>query len=362
MPAARMSGRPRRGGIADLPPGYFSLVMATGIVSIAAEMQRRTVVSDVLLWVGVAAFAALGLLNGVRVVRFRHRVLADLDDPRTTFDFFTFVAACGVIGSRLAMGGVSGWALVLWLLALAAWIPFAYVIPAMLTTRSSDYSGGDGTSSLAGAISGNWLLAVVGTQALSVLGAALAWRFDPHLLLFVSLGWWLVGLGLYGGIIILIVLRIVFYRMSPEDFTPGYWISMGALAISVLAGTHLMIHARQLPLLDTVRPVVLLLTIAAWAAGTLWIPFLVLAEVWRLRGHPDPLTYQPDRWGMVFPLGMYSAASYELSIVAHIPELRALATGFFWVSLLAWVVTAGGLIRDLARNARRTHPLPYNQA
>lgn len=55
---------------AELFPGYFALVMATGIVSIAAYLLELKAAAWALLFVNVAAYAILWLLLGVRLVRF----------------------------------------------------------------------------------------------------------------------------------------------------------------------------------------------------------------------------------------------------------------------------------------------------
>ena len=51
---------------------------------------------------------------------------------------------------------------------------------------------------------------------------------------------------LYIWIISLIFFRYTFFTLSPADLSPPYWINMGAVAISTLAGTMLVAAARAL--------------------------------------------------------------------------------------------------------------------
>ena len=44
---------------------------------------------------------------------------------------------------------------------------------------------------------------------------------------------------MYISIISLIFYRYMFFKFSPADFVPSYWINMGAMAISTLAGSVL---------------------------------------------------------------------------------------------------------------------------
>ena len=49
---------------------------------------------------------------------------------------------------------------------------------------------------------------------------------------------------LYIWIISLIFYRYTFFTISPSDLAPPYWINMGAVAISTLAGTMLLAARR----------------------------------------------------------------------------------------------------------------------
>jgi hypothetical protein len=42
--------------------------------------------------------------------------------------------------------------------------------------------------------------------------------------------------------------------LPPRDLTPPYWINMGAMAISTLAGVRLVEEAHRMPLLGEVAP------------------------------------------------------------------------------------------------------------
>ena len=91
--------------VRTLNPGYFALVMATGIVSIAMRNHDVIALSVMLLWIACASYAVLVVLNGWRLIAFPTDVAADLADPRRAFGLFTFVAATDVVGTRWAAGG-----------------------------------------------------------------------------------------------------------------------------------------------------------------------------------------------------------------------------------------------------------------
>ena len=66
--------------VRDLHPAYFAMVMATGIVSIAAHLLRMRMLATALAWLNVVAFAILWLLTLARLFHHRSRVFADLID------------------------------------------------------------------------------------------------------------------------------------------------------------------------------------------------------------------------------------------------------------------------------------------
>src|SRR6187402_349930 len=65
---------------ANLFPGYFALVMATGIISIAAFLLEMKILSLVLLVINVIAYVILWLFLLLRLTLFFPRIRADISD------------------------------------------------------------------------------------------------------------------------------------------------------------------------------------------------------------------------------------------------------------------------------------------
>lgn len=104
------------------------------------------------------------------------------------------------------------------------------------------------------------LAAYLGTlkkaQSVVVLGAQLAAGFDARApqVLFFCLVMWLGGGMLYIWIISVIFYRYTFFTMQPSDLAPPYWINMGAVAISTLARSLLVLAAPHSPLVRDLLP------------------------------------------------------------------------------------------------------------
>jgi tellurite resistance protein TehA-like permease len=54
-------------------------------------------------------------------------------------------------------------------------------------------------------------------------------------------------------------------------------------------------------------------------------------------------------WSFVFPLGMYSAATHEMSSVLALPFLQPVARVFLALAAIAWLAAFVGLVLAEAR-------------
>ncbi len=340
--AARTSSRL---SVRDLPPNIFAMVMATGIVSIALHGAGYPLPAHALLWLNFVLYAVLSLLLLLRVRHYRANVCADLRSHARAPGFFTLVAAPCVLGNQcVLLLGSSGGGLALWIVGISFWLVLTYaMVPGLME--------GAGKPQAETGLSGAWLLLVVGTQAISVLACLLAPLLAvdaPAVPLFVALVFWLVGSMIYIWLIALIFHRILFLPLSPGDLTPPYWINMGAMAISTLAGVRLVSEAGRMPLLGELLPFLKGMTLLFWATGTWWIPILLALGAWRHLTKRVPLTYEHGYWAAVFPLGMYTVCTQNLVRVFQLPFLQPIATLFVWIAVAAWVLTFAGLIRHVA--------------
>ena len=335
-----------RRAVHGLSPAYFAMVMATGIVSLAAHLLAMPRIAEGLFRLNVAAYAGLWLLTALRAAWYPREIARDMVDHGRGPGFFTTVAASGVLGSQFVlMAGDYTTAKALWVVALALWVGLTYTIFTAFTIKEEK-------PPLEQGISGAWLLAVVATQSIAVLSAHLAAHAAPPYRLelnFLALSMWLWGGMLYIWMISLIFYRYTFFRFSPGDLSPPYWISMGAMAISTLAGSLLIENSPQAPFLASLAPFLKGFTVFYWATGTWWIPMLLVLGVWRHGVKRFPLRYDPLYWGAVFPLGMYAVCTFEMARALELEFLYVVPRYAVYVALAAWALAFSGLLRSLAR-------------
>jgi len=330
---------------ADLFPGYFALVMATGIISIACFLLEMKTLSIVLLVIDIVAYLILCVLLLLRLLFFFSRVKADINDHVRGPGFFTVVAGTCVLGSALLIvAGRYGPAMALWIAGISFWIVIMYTFFTAVTVRENK-------PSIEAGLNGGWLLVVVATQSVSVLGTLLASRLVDYRepILFFTLCMFLLGCMLYLPLITLIFYRFTFVNVTMASLTPPYWINMGAVAITTLAGARLIIAAPGWPLLNELVPFLKGFTLFFWAAATWWIPLLLALGFWRHGYKRFPLRYDPQYWGMVFPFGMYTVCTFQLSYAINFPRLLVIPRYFIYLALAGWLATLVGLLGSMVR-------------
>jgi tellurite resistance protein TehA-like permease len=329
--------------VATLFPGYFAMVMATGIVAVAASQQGIDWLADVMYVIAAVAYVVLALLLIARVVRYRSRFAADVTNHAKGFAFLTTVAGTNVLGSASVV--IHGWydlAWVLWWLSLALWAGFLYATLIAVVIRP-------GKPGLESGINGTWFLLTVATESIAVLAALLLAHDGGDTLAFAGLAFFTLGIVLYLIVMTMIFLRWTFYELDPTEADPPAWIAAGAVAITVLAGSNLLVAGS--PRVDRVASFVEGSVLLAWATATFWFPLMVAIGIWRHLVRRLPLRYHPSYWALVFPLGMYSVATFRMRAAVDLDALEWLPKVAFGVALAAWLLTALGLAHEGLRAA-----------
>jgi tellurite resistance protein TehA-like permease len=343
--------------IEDFFPGYFALVMATGIVSLAMHLEGFPgIAGSLLFWLNVIFYVVLWGITVLRIAWFRAALITDLTHHARGVTFLTIVAATAVLGVQFAtLTPFLAIAAGLWVFAILLWTVLIYTFFAAVTVAEPK-------PSIDVAINGSWLLVTVATESLTVLGTLVAQTLGAvRLILFGVLCAYLLGAMFYVLFIALIVYRWMFLRMEAAKLTPPYWINMGALAITTLAGAHLMLSAKNWEYLRDSQTFIRDFTLLFWATGTWWIPLLVIVGFWRHVVERVPITYDPQYWALVFPLGMYTVATLTFANATGMHFLLIIPRIGVHVALLAWLITFGAMVFKLgnfclAYRQRKTPP------
>lgn len=319
----------------DVSPDAFAVVMATGIVSVAADDHGFRWLAVTLAVVATGAFALLVVAWMGKVIRHGGSVVADFRDPDAALRMFTFVAGSCVLAvvwltSPLTVWGLGAAALAVWCLLMPL---AARDIRSRPRAELRDHARGA------------WLLASVGTSGLAITAADLAVIVNDGWFVIAGVALWAVAWGCYAVVVALIVWRVAGRWGAADAVEPDVWILMGALAIAALAGAHLTSAAATTGLSPPLVTAVRTATTVIWIVASTWIPALVAIQAWRFFRVPGSLRFAHVWWSAVFPLGMYASATQALANVDRVAALSVVSWIFLWVALAAWAAAAFGLLR-----------------
>ncbi|WP_125615112.1 tellurite resistance/C4-dicarboxylate transporter family protein [Specibacter cremeus] len=347
---------PRRWWL-EQPPAAFSFVMATGIVSTALLDVGARTASTALRWVAAAALVVLAAGLLARLVTRTAPVVADFRSPHVGFGYLTLVAALNVVGTGFhATDPAATWLLAA--VSVPVWLFLAYGVPLSMMLRTD---AGASRRALLLPVDGSWFLWVVSTQSLSIAAATLAADDHTHPLLNdAAVALWGIGIMLYLTLTTLVILRLLTGADRGEGIVPSNWIFMGATAITVLAGSLILGLPAGAAVVKLAAPVVGGVSYLLWAFGLWWVPLLVAFGFWRHAIRREPLRYGTALWSIVFPLGMFAAATFRFGRGTGLPVLASIGQWTTWVAVVVWAAVTAGMLATAAtalarrRNARRT--------
>lgn len=333
----------------ELYPGYFALVMATGILSVGAFLMQQILFAHLLFVINSMLYAILWALTITKIIYFAPKMKQELQSHQVGPAYFTMIAGTTVYGTQVYVlfQMVTG-AFILWMLGLILWLIIIYTFFTSVIVHKEKPTIRDG-------INGAWLIAVVATQSLAVLGMFISPELSTQkeLLIFFSLCMYLLGCMLYIFIMVFIFYRLLFVEFNIHSMAPPYWIAMGAVAITTLAGSNILLHSDEWILLQEFAPFLKGFTLFFWVTGTWWIPLLIILSIWRYVYHRDHPKYDPQLWAMVFPIAMYGVGTYKLGEALNVSFLSMIPKVFFIAALLIWILVFWGFIGTVYRKLKK---------
>ena len=329
-------------------PSNYGMVMSTGIVSIALHLLHYQEAALALFYVNIGMFCCLSCVYILRIFVYPDDFFGDIHRHARGPGYLTIVAGTGLLANQCAVfWGNYALATGLFWLALAVWLAFIW----------ADFWGTFTAAHkppLQEGINGAWLLNTVSCQALVILGCVVmdkaGWDRETAFMLLTAL--FGVGFMLYVIVITLITYRLCFKPLTPEGLDPTFWVNAGAVAITTLAGSELILRAAQSEFLLSVLPFLKGMTVMAWGFAAWWVVMLCILGIWRHMVMRYPFIYTPGYWSMVFPMGMFTACTAMCSEALRIPALMLVPRLFIAVAVVSWLCTFWGMGRFLWRSLR----------
>jgi tellurite resistance protein TehA-like permease len=197
-------------------------------------------------------------------------------------------------------------------------------------------------------VNGTWFLWAVSSHSVAIAAADLEVTYAGvrQYLAALAVLAWALGVVQYGVVVVVLLLKFANRPVRPADLDPSYWVSMGALAITAVAGAQIT-GMDSAPMVDATRAVIAGLSVITWCVATWLIPVLVAVGWWRHVRHRIPLRYEPALWSMVFPLGMYAVAGICLGRADDLPLVHTIGSAWSWVATAVWATVLAASTRVL---------------
>lgn len=313
----------------NLSPANFAFIMSTGVLSIIFNKQGWVGFSRLFLLIGLIGYLALVALFLYRITILKKETFQDFIDVQKMFKYLTFSAGSNALAVALTLNGYGQVGIILGVVGVLSAILLTYTLFCTLFFHVHPSIQ---------TISPFWLLLAI---ACNYCGITLTtfWQIDmlrdPAFLL-LAFCFWTFGVFIYFSFMALNLYRMFFFRFDGEDLDPCYWTCMGAAAIAVVDGSQFIIVQDLPAFFGAIKPFMEGVILALWALGTAWIPILVLMGLWKWAYFKVPFRYQTSLWAMVFPVGMYTAATDILGTSLQFPLLQKMVAPLLWITFLLW--------------------------
>lgn len=324
--------------IAHFPYNYFALVMATGIVSIGCETAGFHSIARALLYLNTLHYALCLILAIAKLITYPTVVWEDLIHSDKGPGYLTMVAGTSVLGVQYnALTTLHSMPNVLMFISISLYMVVIFSLIAGIAMSKDKCSPAQG-------LDGLWLLCTVSGCSIVVLGMSLRGT-APQLQMLMLTALWSASIMLYFIIIPLIFFKWLFSSVNRKDFSPSWWINMGALAIASLAGVKVLENDHH-DLFLAVTPSIITITFFLWAAAAWWLILLLTILVWRTVTRSLNLTYSPGNWSIVFPSGMFAVTTMNVMqyLKVDLPTewVRVAMVGvlLLWLGFYLWMLAS----------------------
>lgn len=346
----RLSSRPALHGdvIRHFTPNWFTAVMGTGIVSLTLPhlpVAGAAAAGEALWWLNMTLLTLFTVLSAARLILFPAESRATLLHPVQSLFLGAVPMGLATVINGLIVFGVPHWgdgaaqvARSLWGLDALLAAATGLLVPYLMFTRQ-DHALERMTAL--------WLLPVVASE----VAAASAGLIAPHLgaaqaapLLFGGYVLFALSVPIALMLITILLLRLALHKLPGAEVGVSMFLPLGPLATGALALLQLG-HAAP-PVLGTLgladlAPVFsgfgLLGGLILWGFGGWWLALAALTTRRYVRGG---LPFNLGWWGLTFPLGVFTAATFALGEQTHLGAFSGLGWALTGVLAGLWIMVA----------------------
>jgi tellurite resistance protein TehA-like permease len=190
-----------------------------------------------------------------------------------------------------------------------------------------------------------WLLPIVASEVTASAGGLLAPHFigtTAQVMLFVSYVLWALSVPLAMSVLVILFLRLATHKLPSKAMAVTSWLTLGPLGTGalglfllggaskvVLAHTHLSYLAEYLQSFGFITGLLI------WGYGLWWY---AMAWIITIKFFKEGLPFSMGWWGFTFPVGVFTAATFQLWHITNYKVFEILAIIFSIQLIGFWVI------------------------
>lgn len=346
--------------IKHFTPNWFTLNMGTGIAFLTLHnidtqiFAAQTAVIRVFWFMDIFFFVLFSFLFIARMVLYPYTIRLLFEHPVQSM--FLGAIPMGMVpileGFILFGGPVFGThaaaqiALYLWWADAILAVVIGVAIPYFMFTIQKSHTLENMTAV--------WLLPIVASEVAASAGGMLATHYTgatAQTMLFFSYVLWALSVPLAGSVLVILFLRLATHKLPQKAMAVTAWLTLGPLgtgalglfllghaSLGVLKGTHLAYIA---PYLDAFG---FILGLLIWGYGLWWY---CIAWIITLKYFREGLPFSMGWWGFTFPVGVFTAATFQLWHITGYAVFEVLALLLSTQLIVFWLIIFNKTVRGM---------------
>ncbi len=337
--------------IYNFTPNWFTLNMGTGIAfltlfNIRADLFTGELLFGQILWlVDMFFFILFSFLFISRMILYPRTTKLMLNHSiQSMFIGAIPMAMVPVLEGFIFFGpeffGYQAipFALVLWWIDVFLSVASGWLIPYLMFTSHKNHSLESMTAV--------WLLPIVASGIASTAGGVIAPYYSgvtAESIIIISYILWAFSIPLALGILVILFLRLVSHKLPNKALAVTSWLALGPLGTGTL-GVLLLGHATKATytsvylstISDYLASFGFIVGLLLWGYGMWWY---VMAWIITIKFFKQGLPFNMGWWGFTFPIGTFTAATFQLWRVTNYTTFEILGLLFSLQLTVFWIFT-----------------------
>ncbi|GJQ10934.1 hypothetical protein GpartN1_g2725.t1 [Galdieria partita] len=345
-------------------PSWFTATMGTGILAVLLHdfpfpFTHLFDLAWAYWWLNVGLFTIFSILFLARWAFYFKDALPMFSHPVQSMFLGAIPMGLSTIVNGVALFCVPVWgagfvtlAEVLWCINVVLALASCLLVPIyMVSTHEHSLKK----------MTAVWVLPVVPAEVAAATGGVILPTIAniafARYIAFLSAILWGISVPIAMSIVVIFFLRLVLHKLPPNDLIISCFLPLGPIGTAALAATGLSISAPRIfasfgdtlsdvayeSLASATTAIGIMVACVFWGYGIWWLVLAVFAVVKAL---VDRLPFNLGWWGLIFPLGVFSAATVDLYKLTQLLFFKISAAIFICVLfILWWVVMVNTFLR-----------------